>query len=100
MCAGITTDVCFPYTAGNGNAPACASTCQDGSAMKYFKAKNAYQLRSETDIMTDIYTNGPVEAGRKKKHGVGSTGLRIQRRLQRVQIIHVIQVWSIHEEVV
>jgi len=60
---GITTDKCFPYTAGGGNAPACQSTCTDGSAMKLYKSADAYNLKSVADIQKDIMTNGPVEAG-------------------------------------
>lgn len=60
---GITTDACFPYTAGNGTAAACQTTCVDGSSMTYYKSQDLYSLGSETDIMMDIMKNGPVEAG-------------------------------------
>ena len=36
---GIVTDSCFTYTAGGGNAPACASKCGDGEAFTKYKCQ-------------------------------------------------------------
>ena len=41
---GIVTDKCFPYGAGKGNAPACASKCQDGEKWQKYKAGKTYAM--------------------------------------------------------
>jgi cathepsin B len=61
---GIVTDQCFPYGAGKGKAPACRNTCVNASEpFTKYKVSEYYQLKEEEDIMKEIYTNGPVEAG-------------------------------------
>jgi len=61
---GIVSDKCFPYGAGNGDAPSCEASCQDGEtfATSKHKAKNYYKLKTVEDIQKDIMTNGPVQA--------------------------------------
>jgi cathepsin B len=60
---GIPTDSCTPYTAGSGSAPACKSTCSDGSAMKLYKGKAVASASSPTSIKNLIAASGPVETG-------------------------------------
>jgi len=61
---GIVTDACFPYGAGKGVAPACRTTCVNASIpFKKYKSADFYQVKGEEDIMKEIYTHGPVEAG-------------------------------------
>merc|ERR1711920_502291 len=43
---GIVTDSCFPYTAGNGTAPTCASKCVE-------------------NMQKEIMTNGPIQVAFK-----------------------------------
>eukprot|EP00743_Colponemidia_sp_Colp-15_P000063 GILK01000076.1.p1 GENE.GILK01000076.1~~GILK01000076.1.p1 ORF type:complete len:320 (+),score=52.12 GILK01000076.1:34-960(+) len=60
---GVVSDACFPYTAGSGVAPACASTCADGSSWTTYKAK-AGSVRQFTDVASiqlALMTNGPLE---------------------------------------
>jgi len=61
---GIVTDSCFPYQAGSGYAPACASSCADGSSFTKFKCVSGSirQSQGASQIASEIYTNGPVEA--------------------------------------
>jgi len=60
---GAVTDSCFPYTAGSGSAPACKSTCVDGSKqIKYkCKANSIVHPTSAEAIKSEIYAHGPVE---------------------------------------
>lgn len=60
---GAVTDSCFPYTAGSGRAPACASTCKNGEPFtKYKCAPNSIrQSRSVATIKSEIVNHGPVE---------------------------------------
>lgn len=62
---GIVTDSCFPYTAGSGYAPKCASECVDKNE-KFSKFKCASgsirQSKGVAQIKSEIFTNGPVEA--------------------------------------
>jgi cathepsin B len=60
---GAVSDSCFPYQAGSGFAPACASKCADGSAFTKFKcqAGTVRQSQGVDQIKSEIYTNGPVE---------------------------------------
>jgi cathepsin B len=62
---GIVTDACFPYTAGSGRAPACStSSCKDGSKPVKFQCVHGSvrQSKGESQIRSEIYQNGPVEA--------------------------------------
>ena len=65
---GAVTETCLPYTSGNGTVSLCPanSLCADGTTtgQKYHSAVgtvvNPYTV---TAIKTEIYNNGPVEAG-------------------------------------
>jgi len=58
---GIVTDTCFPYGAGQGNAPACVSKCEDGSAWKKYKASKVYAINGVENMQKEIMTNGPIQ---------------------------------------
>lgn len=60
---GAVTDSCFPYTAGSGQAPACATSCADGAPMKRFKCTNGSVRQSVgvEQIKSEIFSHGPVE---------------------------------------
>jgi cathepsin B len=62
---GIVTDTCFPYTAGDGNAPTCATTCADGSEWSKTKAASSYAIRGVANMQKEIMTNGPVQVAFK-----------------------------------
>jgi cathepsin B len=62
---GIVTDTCFPYTAGGGTAPACATTCADKSAWKKYKASSAYAISGVENMQKDIMTHGPIQVAFK-----------------------------------
>jgi cathepsin B len=58
---GIVTDKCFPYSAGGGKAPACATKCVDGESFTRQKASSAYAINGVTNMQKDISTNGPIQ---------------------------------------
>lgn len=58
---GIVTDSCFPYTAGNGNAPRCEAKCVDSESFTKTKAKNSYAIQGVTNMQKEIMTNGPIQ---------------------------------------
>jgi len=58
---GIVTDSCFPYTAGNGNAPKCEAKCVDSESFTKTKAKNSYAIQGVTNMQKEIMTNGPIQ---------------------------------------
>jgi len=58
---GIVTDACFPYGAGAGTAPQCATKCADSEAFTKYKSKDAYQIKGVEQIQTEILTSGPVQ---------------------------------------
>jgi cathepsin B len=62
--SGIVTDACFPYTAGSGNAPACATKCVDGTQFKRVSCVDGSirQSKSAASIASEIFNHGPVEA--------------------------------------
>jgi cathepsin B len=62
---GLVTDSCFPYTAGAGNAPACATQCVDSESFTKTKAKSAYAINGATNMQKDIMTNGPIQVAFK-----------------------------------
>jgi len=59
---GIVTDSCFPYTAGNGTAPACSSTCVDSESFTRSKASSVYSVSGVQNMQKEIMTNGPIQA--------------------------------------
>jgi cathepsin B len=58
---GIVTDTCFPYTAGSGTAPTCATKCVDTESFTRTKAKNAYAINGVANMQKEIMTNGPIQ---------------------------------------
>jgi cathepsin B len=58
---GIPTDSCYSYTSGGGDSGECKTTCDDGSAIKTYKAATVVTPATVDDIATEIMTNGPVE---------------------------------------
>lgn len=58
---GIVTDACFPYSAGGGTAPACRTTCADGSAFVKQKASSIYPVSGNSKIQSELENNGPVQ---------------------------------------
>jgi len=62
---GLVTDTCFPYGAGSGTAPACATNCADGSAFTRTKAASAYAIRGTANMQKEIMTNGPIQVAFK-----------------------------------
>lgn len=59
---GLATDQCEPYTSGDGSVAQCPTKCSDGSAIKYYKAKNYKHILGITNIQNDLMTNGPSQA--------------------------------------
>ena len=57
---GITTDTCFPYTAGNGTAPRCSYV--KGKDCKNYKAHSAGALSTIENMQISIMTDGPIQA--------------------------------------
>jgi len=62
---GVVTDTCFPYTAGGGNAPSCASKCSDSESWTKYKAKNSYAINGVENMQKEIMTNGPIQVAFK-----------------------------------
>jgi cathepsin B len=64
---GIVSDVCKPYTSGDGKVAWCPllkNACTaEGQQYKKYHAKNFYALNSIDKIKQNLYTNGPVETG-------------------------------------
>ncbi|KAL0245213.1 hypothetical protein GEMRC1_009293 [Eukaryota sp. GEM-RC1] len=62
---GVVEDSCMKYVSGRaGQVPPCPSQCEDGSALKMYKATGAYDVSSsESAIMTEIQKYGSVEVG-------------------------------------
>jgi len=59
---GIVTDSCMPYSAGNGDAPSCATTCMDSESFQRTKAKSAYAISGVNNMQKDIMMHGPIQA--------------------------------------
>lgn len=64
---GIVPDACFPYSAGQGTAPKCPSSCVDGEnwAAAKVKAKSAYAIKGVMNMQKEIMTNGPIQVAFK-----------------------------------
>eukprot|EP01156_Anaeramoeba_ignava_P013961 Anaeramoba_ignava/a607900_9687.p1 GENE.a607900_9687~~a607900_9687.p1 ORF type:complete len:319 (-),score=62.17 a607900_9687:39-917(-) len=59
---GVVTEECYPYTSGtSGQTGSCKRTCKDGSTGKKYHASNYYSVSGITNIMNELYTNGPTE---------------------------------------
>jgi len=61
---GLPKDSCFPYTAGSGTAPPCASECVNGDPWDlYYNSVSSIRWHlTMSGIMDSLFTNGPVEA--------------------------------------
>ena len=59
---GIVAEACFPYAAQSGRAPACRSTCTDGTAFKRYKCKAGSLVHPKTvgDIKAELFEHGPL----------------------------------------
>jgi len=62
---GLLTDSCFPYGAGGGNAPTCATKCADGSPFTRTKAKSVGAINGVDAMQKEIMTNGPIQVAFK-----------------------------------
>ena len=63
---GVVTERCFPYAAGDGNAPPCPpkGQCVSKSAeYKKYRTSDHYRLDTVEDIQKAIIFGGPVEGG-------------------------------------
>jgi len=60
---GIVTDACFPYSAGTGHAPTCASRCVDSESFVRTKADHAYAINGAVNMQKDLMENGPIQVG-------------------------------------
>ena len=83
---GIVTDKCFPYGAGTGNAPPCATGCADGSpfAASKHKSTGGYALKSVEDMQNEIMANGPIQVAFNvyKSFMTYSTGTYVKKPLE------------------
>eukprot|EP01130_Rhizamoeba_saxonica_P009049 TRINITY_DN3673_c0_g1_i1.p1 TRINITY_DN3673_c0_g1~~TRINITY_DN3673_c0_g1_i1.p1 ORF type:complete len:308 (+),score=58.16 TRINITY_DN3673_c0_g1_i1:30-953(+) len=61
---GLPTDSCFPYTAGSGVQPSCASKCVNKEPWKlYYGSVTSLRYHISVEgIMDTIYHHGPTEA--------------------------------------
>lgn len=61
---GLVSEACFPYKSQSGVAPACATSCVDGSAFTKHScaAGSITQSKSVESIKSEIFAHGPVEA--------------------------------------
>lgn len=62
---GVVTDNCFPYSAGGGSAPSCATKCSDGESWTKYKAKTSYAINGVENMQKEIMTNGPIQVAFK-----------------------------------
>ena len=69
---GIVPDACLPYVSGNGNAPACPTTCNGTNVplssklyyAKSFEHISPWEWWTKVEaIQTEIMNNGPVQTG-------------------------------------
>jgi cathepsin B len=63
---GAVTDACWPYTSGTGDSGVCRTSCSGSGQtwLKYkCKASSTVHPLTVSAIQTELYNNGPVEAG-------------------------------------
>jgi len=72
---GLLTEACFPYAAGDGKEPGCATACADGSPMVRTKAASNRAIYGVEAMQLEIQTHG-------------------------LQELHVLQVWCLPEALV
>lgn len=58
---GIVTNTCFPYTAGDGQAPTCETKCADSESFTKQKAKSTFAINGVPNMQKEIMTNGPIQ---------------------------------------
>jgi len=58
---GIPTDQCYSYTSGGGDSGDCKTTCDDGSAIKTYKAASVQTPSTPADMQNELFNNGPIE---------------------------------------
>jgi len=62
---GVVTDACCPYTAGidPSTTPKCTKKCKNSKewSSEKHKGEKQYAISGESNIMTEISTNGPIE---------------------------------------
>jgi len=58
---GIVTDKCFPYGAGGGNAPACATKCADSESFTRQKVSSDFAINGVANMQKEMATNGPIQ---------------------------------------
>jgi len=63
--SGIVTDTCYPYSAGNGTAPACRTKCVDSERFSKTKAASSYAINGVVNMQKEIMTNGPIQVAFK-----------------------------------
>lgn len=62
---GLVTDTCFPYTAGEGDAPSCVDECVDSESFERTRAASAYAINGAGNMQKDIMAYGPIQVGFK-----------------------------------
>jgi len=64
---GVVSDACFPYAAGDGQAPACANHCANSETWdkSKVKASRAYPINGVINMQKEIMTNGPIQVAFK-----------------------------------
>lgn len=61
---GITTDLCKPYTAGDGHVDKCEKKCSvPDQQYKKYKADSFFMPTTIAQMKEDIMNNGPIETG-------------------------------------
>lgn len=60
---GLVTDACYPYTAGQGSAPRCRSSCANDEAFARTKASSAYAINGVDNMQKDLLMHGPIQVG-------------------------------------
>jgi cathepsin B len=62
---GVVSDDCYPYLAENSSTPECANRCVGNTALDWNsdkrKGSKTYSVVGESDMMTELSTNGPFE---------------------------------------
>jgi cathepsin B len=58
---GIPTDSCYSYTSGGGDSGDCKDTCDDGSAIKTYKAATVSTPGTPEQMQNELFNNGPIE---------------------------------------
>merc|ERR1712154_189726 len=84
---GIVTDSCMPYTAGNGIAPRCLSTCVDSEGFLRTRATSSYAIQGAANMQKELMINGPIQVGFKVFRSFMSyqSGITTNIRVRRYQ---------------